>query len=119
VLCPQEHVCYCDGYGICFGGKKEYDKYLVKYREKTDAEGQLETWKEQYGNLTEQIAQAKTDKIREKALEEVGRDRELQGKIDGLKAWCAKRTELAKERGSVAKYRAMEAGRSWRDGDGY
>ncbi|KAF3481770.1 uncharacterized protein GIQ15_04529 [Arthroderma uncinatum] len=26
-LCPEEHVCYCEGYGICFNGKHEYDYY--------------------------------------------------------------------------------------------
>jgi hypothetical protein len=119
VLCPQEHVCYCDGFGICFGGKKEYDKFLVKYREKTDAEGKLDKWKEQYGNLTEQIAEAKTEKMREQLLEELGRDKELEGKFERHKAYCDRKVDMAKERGTVAKNRAQEAGRRWREGDGF
>ena len=27
VVCPKEHVCYCDGFGVCFGGKEVYDAY--------------------------------------------------------------------------------------------
>lgn len=27
-VCPAEHVCYCDGYGICFGSEEEYDRYF-------------------------------------------------------------------------------------------
>ncbi|KAH6655444.1 hypothetical protein BKA67DRAFT_560685 [Truncatella angustata] len=24
VLCPREHLCYCDAYGLCFGGEDEF-----------------------------------------------------------------------------------------------
>ena len=27
-FCPSEHVCYCDGYGVCLGGKKQWDDWL-------------------------------------------------------------------------------------------
>ncbi|KAK3325751.1 hypothetical protein B0H66DRAFT_137127 [Apodospora peruviana] len=30
VLCPDEHDCYCDGYGICFGGRHKYQEFVVK-----------------------------------------------------------------------------------------
>lgn len=34
VVCPKEHVCYCDGFGVCFGGEEEYEAYWVKNRER-------------------------------------------------------------------------------------
>ncbi|KAF4310972.1 hypothetical protein GTA08_BOTSDO13572 [Botryosphaeria dothidea] len=33
-FCPSPHTCYCDGYGICFGSQKEYEKYLEKEERK-------------------------------------------------------------------------------------
>jgi hypothetical protein len=27
-LCPEMHVCYCDGYGICFGGPAEFQNWF-------------------------------------------------------------------------------------------
>jgi hypothetical protein len=111
VHCPVEHVCYCDGYGVCFGGKKEFDKYMDKQREKDRVEKQLESWREKYGNLTEQVKEAKDEKSRTRLLEETGLDFELEGKIKRLKTWCEKRADLAKERGRDAKLRAAEVGR--------
>lgn len=32
-FCPEEHVCYCDGYELCFGGKQEFE-YWFSVREK-------------------------------------------------------------------------------------
>ncbi|KAB2572816.1 hypothetical protein DBV05_g8515 [Lasiodiplodia theobromae] len=29
-LCPKEHVCYCDLYGVCFGGEAYYEDYYAK-----------------------------------------------------------------------------------------
>jgi hypothetical protein len=34
VYCPEEHSCYCDGYGICFGGKGEFEGYVAKGAER-------------------------------------------------------------------------------------
>ncbi len=30
VHCPEEHECYCKGYGICFGGKERYQELMDK-----------------------------------------------------------------------------------------
>lgn len=27
-FCPEEHVCYCDSYGVCFGGKAEFESWF-------------------------------------------------------------------------------------------
>lgn len=52
-------------------------------------------------------------------LDDVGRDMELEGRIRSLLAWAEKRRSLSKERGDVARNRALEAGRTWRGGDGF
>jgi len=30
VYCPAENTCYCDGYGICMGGRQKYEEYVEK-----------------------------------------------------------------------------------------
>jgi hypothetical protein len=97
----------------------QFDAYIQKQREKGLLEEELERWKEKNHNLTEQIEVADTDERKQKLMVELGRDLELEGKIGGLDRWCEKRRELAKERGKSAKFRAEEAGRTWREGDGF
>lgn len=33
-LCVDEHICYCDGYSVCFGGRKEYEHWYDLHKEK-------------------------------------------------------------------------------------
>jgi hypothetical protein len=39
-LCPSTNSCYCDGYGVCFGGAAKLDEFfkLLKKREADDDE---------------------------------------------------------------------------------
>ncbi|KAL5405761.1 hypothetical protein PMIN06_008758 [Paraphaeosphaeria minitans] len=34
VYCPAQNTCYCDGYGICFGGRQKYEQYENKQKER-------------------------------------------------------------------------------------
>lgn len=118
VVCPKEHVCYCDGFGVCFGGEDEYNDYYVKFREKEDLEEELKKWKE----INEEPAKLREKgniEIEEDLTSEARVDFELEGKIKELQAWCDERKQLAKEHGDVAMNRALEAGRPWEDGDGF
>jgi len=27
-VCPAMNTCYCDGYGVCFGGTEKFDNWL-------------------------------------------------------------------------------------------
>ncbi|KAK0125123.1 hypothetical protein ONS96_008987 [Cadophora gregata f. sp. sojae] len=111
VACPKEYVCYCDGFGICFGGEKEYDAYQEKVKERTQLEEELKTWTD----LNDKWKSG--DRAAEQP--EPGKDTELFQKIDANIAWCELKQKEAKVRGDVAQYRALEAGREWNDGDGY
>ncbi|KAL9619482.1 MAG: hypothetical protein Q9160_005919 [Pyrenula sp. 1 TL-2023] len=31
--CPNESLCYCDGFGLCFGGEREYRNYIERKAE--------------------------------------------------------------------------------------
>ena len=41
-FCPEEHVCYCDGYGYCFGGAEEYAGWFELRARKRERERVLE-----------------------------------------------------------------------------
>jgi hypothetical protein len=45
-LCPAPNSCYCDGYGVCYGGAKEYEKFKQKLDDKNRLEKELRKWEE-------------------------------------------------------------------------
>jgi len=118
VVCPAEHVCYCDGFGVCFGGAKEYEEYHGKIKERFELEQELSDYRD-----TSDKWQYRPDDLaaeeRAQGLPEEGKDLELQGKIAKLLALIDQMKEEAKERGDVAMNRAKEVGRNWKEGDGF
>jgi hypothetical protein len=97
-LCPEMHVCYCDGYGICFGGPSE-----------------LQTWFDiRHGsrNLYGQAADLYNAGQYEKAKDAETQRNALESKLQELKA-------QAFERGKDPQNRAAECGRAWKEGDGF
>ncbi len=111
VVCPKEHICYCDGFGICFGGEGEFDNYYEKVKERIRMEQELAEWEE---------ASAKwTDESRDIEQIEKARGAELQTLIEENLAWCEKAKEEAQDRGDIGMYRAKEVGREWKEGDGF
>jgi hypothetical protein len=119
VICPKEHVCYCDGFGVCFGGEDEYDAFYKKKREKDALEDELRKWREEDERIRHLREEGMEEELKSTSVPEVGMNLELEGRIRGLQAWCDKRKQLAKEHGDVAMNRAKEAGRTWQDGDGF
>jgi hypothetical protein len=99
-VCPKAHHCYCDGFGLCFGGAEQYDAYVGLRREK--------------GALEELV-----DKERNPGNEKDGRMLRAQEKIDKLTAKMKKLKEEAFKRGGSPENRAVEMGREWKAGDGF
>lgn len=98
-LCPKEHVCYCDLYGVCFGGETAYEDYYAKKAHvdvlQAMSGSQIEaggnaTWPVDYQTMLEQARQAVDDDRRSAFL-----------------------------RGSDPYNRALEVGRLWQEGDGF
>lgn len=100
-LCPAEHLCYCDAFGVCFGGTRQYEDMaqLVKDKEKS---------KKELGELRPKG----TSPDPEQATR-------LEDHIRFLEEEQKKRTEAALERGDDPRLRAEECGRPWKDGDGF
>ncbi|KAH6681975.1 hypothetical protein B0J14DRAFT_469329 [Halenospora varia] len=115
VVCPKEHICYCDGFGVCFGGEEEYDAFYKRYTEREKLEEQLRKWHE----LDQKFHEHPEEFGTELEPPEPGKDLELEGRIKGIRAWCEHTLQKAKEHGDVAMNRAKEAGREWHDGDGF
>lgn len=112
--CPSMSACYCDGYGMCFGDAEAFDYYfeLNYYLEKYKKE--LRLWNQQ----TEAIQHAEGGK-KDLGVPEAGRDVTLKVEIRKIEEDMKERREAAFERGKDPKQRAKEAGRPWREGDGF
>ncbi|KAL1958034.1 hypothetical protein VTO42DRAFT_5246 [Malbranchea cinnamomea] len=120
VYCPLQHVCYCDGFGLCFGGEEAYNDYNTLYWDITHQQQELQEWR----NKAQAIEDAKNagksqEEIEALEVPEPGRDVWLDSEINrkaGL--WFAIRN-AALERGKYPENRAREAGRPWKPGDGF
>ena len=99
-FCPPQHECYCDGYGICYGGEVELDNWLhiLRARELLDEEVQLLS----ASNRGQSV--------------EAGEKREKANKLNDE---LNRLTGEAMERGKDPKSRALECGRRWEEGDGF
>ncbi|KAH8595758.1 hypothetical protein B0O99DRAFT_708508 [Bisporella sp. PMI_857] len=85
IHCPKEHICDCDGYGVYFGSEDEYKHYFDKHHERKRLENELNNWREQTQSLTKEL-KGKSRETEIELLKQVGRDIELEGKINGIKA---------------------------------
>ncbi|EEP79599.1 predicted protein [Uncinocarpus reesii 1704] len=55
VYCPEEHVCYCDGYGVCFDGENEYKSYFKRRDESRELEKQIAALKSENGTRPDEL----------------------------------------------------------------
>jgi hypothetical protein len=99
-FCPAMHACYCDGYGVCFGGPQQLQDWLdiLKRREVSDAE------------ITALVDAGKGESESVKSLRK--QSAELNKELSDQK-------DEAFRRGDNPKNRALEAGREWKEGDGF
>ncbi|KAI9738128.1 MAG: hypothetical protein M1818_005557 [Claussenomyces sp. TS43310] len=119
VVCPETHICYCDGYGICFGGKEEYETWWQKSMDIAHYDEELRQWHEDDDAIKNAQGEGRVDENKELQIPEYGRDVELEQILDELNEWVSFEKRKAQERGDIAMNRAKEAGRPWRDGDGF
>ncbi|KAK3077964.1 hypothetical protein LTS18_008796, partial [Coniosporium uncinatum] len=118
-VCPSMYQCYCDGYGVCFKGEREFDKWFEIRYYRNQAQLKLDHWHE----VAQQVEVLKNDG-NEAALAEMQRPNEeekeaLEKEIELLEAELAVRKKAAMERGKHARIRAAESGREWHEGDGF
>ncbi|CAD6456387.1 5dd72dd2-5e97-4f65-977b-23592e0fb39b-CDS [Sclerotinia trifoliorum] len=119
ILCPKEHICYCDGYGICFGGEMEYQAYLDKQTEKDNLKIEIEEWDIRNEEMQNLIDEGREEEIATLEGPDPAIKEKLEKDIDEIQRWLEINKEEAMQRGDVAPNRAKEAGREWKDGDGF
>ncbi|KAF2086286.1 hypothetical protein K490DRAFT_44657, partial [Saccharata proteae CBS 121410] len=98
-FCPAEHACYCDAYGICFGGAAAYQRFGEK--------------------------KVHADAVMQLAMKQAREGGNISWPVDYEAAFRRMQAELetermqATERGKDPKNRATEVGRVWKEGDGF
>ena len=107
-VCPEEHICYCDGYGVCFGGKGEYEKWFAMRTELRDLDVKVHSLEVEDG-----IKVGGRPKV-DKETEEAWRSRQMR-----LRDVMEMQKRRALVRGLEAENRAAECERVWKEGDGF
>ncbi len=98
-FCPIESVCYCDGYGVCFGGEDSYQEWFAMRKKSRE----LAEVKESLGE-DENVAEQKL---------------QIQVELTELDLKMSTQKKDAFLRGDHPNSRAVEAGRDWKEGDGF
>lgn len=114
--CPAEHICYCDGFGICFGGEAQYKTFLQLRNQIEPLETELNILKAQEINDKKDSQQGTMNNSASMPFSV--RYSHLDGQIQAMKKELRSRTVDALERGQDARERAEECGRSWEQEDG-
>lgn len=109
--CPAEHKCYCDGFGICFGGEAQYNTFLQFRNQMETLEAELDILKAQEKSGKKAIKQGTMNNSG--SLPFPVRYSHLDGQIQAMRKELRSRRMDALERGQDAKQRAEECGRSW------
>ncbi len=115
-------ACYCDGYGLCFGGPEEFDRYfeLDFYHRKYTEE--LTLWNEEAAAVEVAREKASSGRLNGEEMLTIPdsiRGAELVKDIAQLSADMKASMEMAFERGKDPKQRAKEARRPWSEGGGF
>lgn len=119
VYCPAEHYCYCDGFGLCFGGEIQYKDFLQLRYIKQEFESELRSWLDKEKILQEATRYEDTDTSASVKEPDPERISFLKDQIRALGKEIAARKEDALQRGANPRYRAEESGRQWAAGDGF
>lgn len=119
VMCPAVHECFCDGYGLCFGGEEKLNHYYdLRYALREHGE-ELAEWREKERELTLARKEGRFNEASTLEIPELGRDDWLIAEMAALRRALADKVTEAKERGKSARLRAEEIGRAFVDGDGF
>lgn len=118
-VCPIQHACYCDGYGICFDGEADFDKWFEIRYNRGQLQAQLAEWRDKALAIENAKNEGRLDEAADLEVPELGKDAQLEKAIDELTGELSRRRDAAVERGRDPRIRAMMSGREWKEGDGY
>lgn len=118
-VCPDQHVCYCDGYGVCFEDEQEFDRWFELSGEKNGARGELDDYVAKVDAWREFREGNGGTSVPEWEEPEAEREEGLRERLEMLEKELDEKRNKAVERGTDARVRAQIAGRTWRNGDGF
>lgn len=111
VACPKEHVCFCGGYGICFGGDDEYNVYRNMDSEREALEDELKRWRSRSSVIEAAKRRGTYSEKSRLTVPEPGRDIELEELIDRKATLKEEMLVNATARGQDPAARALEIGK--------
>ena len=104
IYCPAEHICYCCGFGLCFGGASEFEEFLELRRKKQSLELEATELREQRAlNWTTDIKSQRSNAAEDNYAY-------LSNQIAILRQELAERKDDAMKRGANPRGRAQECG---------
>lgn len=104
VFCPIEHICYCDGFGVCFGGREKYEAWHAIRRERDRFAHEVSLWEEQKKKAE------RGGGLEDWRMPELARKEEMESQIERLQLLMSEQVAEAIERGNDPKNRQMETG---------
>jgi len=119
VFCPAQHACYCDGFGVCFGGESAYNDFFEARFKQRELQGELDEWENKAKAIEDAKAEGRLEEVAGLEVPEPGREVYLRAQIDAYANELDARKRVALERGDDPRNRAEEAGRGWVEGDGF
>jgi len=105
--CPVEHVCYCDAYGLCFGDKTNFDLWFERRKEFRELAPKLNAF------VKKQEVEPEKEWLKDPMAVA------LRKSMEGLRELLGITRDAAVERGRDPRIRAEEAGRVWKEGNGF
>ncbi|CAO1597968.1 hypothetical protein XANCAGTX0491_001749 [Xanthoria calcicola] len=111
--CPAEHICYCDAFGVCFGGEVPYSQYVQLLSRKSKIGEELNLL-DRHGRVDQAPNNSSLDLPQTSETET-----SLRVQLTQVEAELKTRKQEALQRGADPQRRAEECGRPWRDGDGF
>lgn len=104
--CPAENTCYCDGYGICFGGRQKFADHFAKQDKRNKYYQELERFFKEEDKAKEEGRTIESNDTRKARIEH------LQGEIAVWDKELEIERREAFKRGEDPKKRAEET-ESW------
>ena len=118
-FCPDQHVCYCDGFGVCFEDGKRFDYWFELKFKQRDLQKKLDAWEAKAKRIAEAGARGGVQESDHLEVPEVGLDVSLKAEIKQMQKTLDQDRDDAVTRGNDPKMRAHIAGREWHEGDWY
>ena len=107
IYCPAEHICYCGGFGLCFGGASEFEEFEELRRKKQTLEVEADELRERRALDPANHSESQISNV------SFVRYAYLNSHIETLENELRMRKGNALERGLSDRIRAEECGLEW------